>query len=231
MNDGLQERIDTEVRVSHDVGFPLPWVQDGWKLRAANGRQVAEFTAYNDNIGTLAIAERHCRMVVEAINGSAPRVGPDTLPIAPTYNHDDIRVMQRLIVLWADGAFPNRTPAIAFMKLFSEIGEFIDKPSAHEFADIMVLLLDLASMFGITDIGQAVYDKMKVNSKREWAEGAMGVMKHIDPPTAPQSTHEALLRINESAPTVVVGSPDKNTFGGAMREFIAATDKPSRQEY
>lgn len=188
-----------------DAGFPLPWEPDPyspWILRAANGRTVAVFTAWNDKLGALIIGEAHCRKVADlsrqyhyqqtVISGLEDEVdnlkgmldnrqaGDAQLMIeAPTKNINDLRIIQRLVTLWADGQFPNRTPQQAFMKLFEEIGEVIRSPrEAGEWADIFIMLVDLCQMYGITDIGQAIEDKMKVNSHRQWTASDTGTMQH-----------------------------------------------------
>lgn len=87
--------------------------------------------------------------------------------------------LQRHVVLWADSAFPDRTPASAFMKLFSELGEVIDNPGdPGEWGDLLILVLDLMAMYGHQDPDQAVLDKLEINRHRTWAVNALGVMQH-----------------------------------------------------
>lgn len=94
----------------------------------------------------------------------------------------DLQKMQNDIIEWADSAFPSRTPGIALLKMFSEIGEVIDNPTdPMEWADILVLLLDAASLNGISgdQLTKAFIEKMGINRNREWREGRLGVMSHV----------------------------------------------------
>lgn len=98
---------------------------------------------------------------------------------APLVNFNDLRIMQQLVVLWADATFPNRTPQSAFMKLFEEIGEVIRSPrDAGEWADLFIMQVDLCKMYGIVDIGKAVADKMTVNAHRSWTISGSGTFQH-----------------------------------------------------
>lgn len=93
-----------------------------------------------------------------------------------------ITELQAEIKAWADGVFPERTAHGALCKLMlEELPELSLNPhSAAEFADAVILLLDIATLNGI-DIEQAVRDKMALNRKRTWAiDHDTGLMHHIN---------------------------------------------------
>lgn len=167
-----------------DNDFPSPWKpapHAPWLLVADNGREVASFVAWNDNAGSLIAAERHCQRVADAVN-QLPTLVKDAAPLpAPEYNRNDLRIIQQLVVQWADVTFPDRHPAMALLKLYEEIGELIRNPKEPmEYADIIIMLVDLAHMHGVTDLGNAVHRKMKINANRQWSQTATGTMQHND---------------------------------------------------
>jgi NTP pyrophosphatase (non-canonical NTP hydrolase) len=91
----------------------------------------------------------------------------------------DVRQMQASIHQWAETTFPGRPVHSALVKLFEEIGEVIKEPSKEEeWADVMILWLDLAAMHGV-DIAGAVMRKMQINRQRRWAVDANGLMSHV----------------------------------------------------
>lgn len=91
--------------------------------------------------------------------------------------------MQQLVSSHADLLFPNRTPSSAFMKLFEELGEVIKEPTdAKEWADVFILMLDLAKMHGVIDLAGAILAKMADNQMREWRETPTGTFQHIPGP-------------------------------------------------
>ncbi len=93
----------------------------------------------------------------------------------------EIAELTREIVEWADSAFPKRTPQSAFLKFFGEIGELVDNPSnPDEYADICIMLFDLANMHGV-DIAQAIKTKMNINRSRTWVTTALGTWRHEGP--------------------------------------------------
>ena len=92
-----------------------------------------------------------------------------------------MQTLQETIVAWADSVHPNRTPEGTLLKLFEEIGEIASEPSnPDEYADVMIVLLDLAHQHGISadDLIQSTSHKMAVNSARNWHINSMGVMRH-----------------------------------------------------
>lgn len=102
-----------------------------------------------------------------------PVCEPETSGIAQT---------QERIKKWADRVYPDRTAHGALVKLMlEEIPELLngglDDPA--EYADTLILLLDIAQMRGI-DALQAVNDKMGVNEKRVWKiDPVTKLMRHI----------------------------------------------------
>ena len=156
--------------------YPLPWTpapNARWLLIAANGNQVATFQAWHNQNGVLPDAEKHCALVAEAVNGNA--AADNGIDV----NWNDLRIMQRLIVQWANNAMPNRTPSNALLKMTEETAELIRDPTdPEEYADILVMLVDLAAMHGVHDLGEAVRKKMKVNANRTWSQTSTGIMRH-----------------------------------------------------
>lgn len=96
-------------------------------------------------------------------------------------NLDKLSVLQMATVEWANFAFPNRTAGSAFLKMFEEMGELVRKPdSPEEYADIFIMLLDLASMHKIDaeQLYKAVVAKLTVNFQRQWLQTTTGVFQH-----------------------------------------------------
>lgn len=95
---------------------------------------------------------------------------------------DTITESQRMIAKWADVVYPDRTAEHALTKMMlHEIPELlqsgVDDPL--EFADVAILLFDIAHLKGI-DIGEAIEQKMMINRDRMWAvDPKTGVMSHV----------------------------------------------------
>lgn len=95
---------------------------------------------------------------------------------------DKIAEAQQRIKNWADRVYPERTAHGALVKLMlEEIPELLngglDDPG--EYADTLILLLDIAEMRGIDAI-QAVHDKMKINEERSWKiDPLTKIMRHV----------------------------------------------------
>lgn len=90
--------------------------------------------------------------------------------------------LQKDIVDWANKEFPNRTLVNTFMKLHVEISELIQGglKDPKEYADLIILALDMAYLAGIRDISGAVMDKMKINRDRIWEfDPASGTYQHL----------------------------------------------------
>jgi NTP pyrophosphatase (non-canonical NTP hydrolase) len=91
-----------------------------------------------------------------------------------------MRQLQADIHQWANEVFPDRTVASAMLKLYKELSEVIENPNdATEYADVAIILLDLAEMHGV-DLEVAVIKKMAINRNRKWKVNPItGVMSHI----------------------------------------------------
>jgi hypothetical protein len=93
----------------------------------------------------------------------------------------DISFLQQEIATWADSLIPNRTAHQALTKLaLEEIPEFLLEPdSPGEYADLVILILDIAHLQGI-DVKAAVLEKMNINKNREWeVDPKTGIMSHL----------------------------------------------------
>lgn len=92
---------------------------------------------------------------------------------------DTIESLTKEIVGWADEVFPDRPPTSALLKLFEEVGELVKDPSdGSEYADICIMLFDLANMHGV-DITAAIKKKMAINKARTWGLTASGTLRHL----------------------------------------------------
>lgn len=87
------------------------------------------------------------------------------------------------VVSWANREFPNRTAQTSLIKLtVEEIPELLngglDDPL--EFADVLILLIDVAYLRGI-DILEAADQKMLINENRSWTvDPETGISHHIE---------------------------------------------------
>lgn len=92
---------------------------------------------------------------------------------------DSLKALQKEVGQWADGAMPLRTYRDAFDKLaLEEIPELWKSPmDPDEYADVAIILFDLAYMAGI-DIEEAVKTKLNVLRKSGMKiDPVTGVMK------------------------------------------------------
>lgn len=90
----------------------------------------------------------------------------------------DIQTLTNEIVTWADSVFPDRQPQSALLKLFEETGELVRDPSsAGEYADICIMVFDLANMHGV-DLAQAIREKLEINRARVWNRTSTGTLQH-----------------------------------------------------
>lgn len=78
------------------------------------------------------------------------------------------------VLNWANSISPDRQPKDAVVKLVSETSELLDAVLNGQRADVegelgdcIILLLDLADMYGI-DLTEAGFKKMAVNLERSW---------------------------------------------------------------
>lgn len=92
-----------------------------------------------------------------------------------------LKAFQVGVTAWADRMFPDRTADEILRKMLIEVEELIeDRVTPDEYADVVILVLDLASQYGI-DIERAVLDKMAVNERRQWRrDPTTGTMQHIE---------------------------------------------------
>ena len=173
-----------------DEDFSFPWQpapHAPWLLISANNRQVAQFQAWNENSGSLIVAERHCAQAAYAMNKMYANASREISYADPPEPHDvdliwnDLRIMQHLVVQWANNAMPDRTPTHALLKFYEEMGELVRDPKdPEEYADLLIMLVDLAAMHGVTDLGAAVKAKMKINANRKWEQTPTGTMQHTN---------------------------------------------------
>ena len=102
-------------------------------------------------------------------------------PASPrSYTQGTIADSQRAIAAWADRTFPDRTIEEAIKKLKKEAAEL--EVSGHldagEFADVAILLFDIALLQGI-DLSRAIENKMRINERRVWAKQEDGTHQHV----------------------------------------------------
>lgn len=111
-------------------------------------------------------------------------------------NWDSIAQAQGHITRWANANFPHRTAHHALSKLvLEEIPEMLQTVREmeaakkrneavdllaveKEFADTLILLFDLASLWRI-DIQRGLRDKMLINEHRMWAIDESGIAHHV----------------------------------------------------
>jgi hypothetical protein len=111
-------------------------------------------------------------------NSLFPDLGQFT-HVSPIGEEPSIQQLTDRIVGWADRTFPQRTQQSALLKMYEEIGELVKDPKKpDEYADICIMLFDLASMNGV-NIAQAIEHKMYVNEHRTWRETETGTMQHL----------------------------------------------------
>ena len=104
---------------------------------------------------------------------------PDYVHVSPAGQEPDIEQLTDRITSWADKVFPQRTQQSALLKMYEEIGELVKNPkSPDEYADICIMLFDLAKMNGV-NVAQAIEHKMYVNEHRIWRETETGTMQHL----------------------------------------------------
>lgn len=92
----------------------------------------------------------------------------------------DIDVLAEEVMKWADQAFPNRTDASMFLKMYEEIGEVIRSGGDRlEVADLFILILDYAKRKNAV-LRDAIGEKLEINRNRDWKLNADGTMSHKD---------------------------------------------------
>jgi hypothetical protein len=95
-------------------------------------------------------------------------------------NPHDIDVLANTVFKWANEAFPDRTDASMFLKMYEEIGEVIRSGGDRlEVADLFILILDYAKRKNVV-IREAIGEKLEINRNRDWKLNADGTMSHKD---------------------------------------------------
>jgi len=104
-----------------------------------------------------------------------------------------IEKLQEEIATWANKVMPDREPQHTFNKLvFEEIPELVKSGlnDPMEYADILILVLDLAYLKGI-DAASAVREKMKINRARKWVMNSKtGIMSHVESGYKPEDQED-----------------------------------------
>lgn len=97
----------------------------------------------------------------------------------------DIRDMLTHQANWIEGLLPARDPRRTIGKLCSEVGELMEavclgpqEAIEDEFADCLVLLLDIAHLNNIDPV-EAFYRKMAINENRDW-KASGGCLQHTE---------------------------------------------------
>lgn len=88
--------------------------------------------------------------------------------------------IQLEVLNWVNEVHPNRTPESTLIKLFEEIGEIAADPAdSMEYADVLIVLVDLAAQHNISgdELIERVKQKMAINRDRHWQINGLGVMK------------------------------------------------------
>lgn len=134
-------------------------------------------------------------------------------------NNMEIKALTDDIVEWANKVFPDRQPASALLKLFEEVGELVRNPdSPGEYADICIMLFDLANMHNI-DLADAIRTKMNINRDRVWTLTKNGTMQHSDVlPAAVCRKKQAYHRGAYDARNGNLRNPGNNV-GGVIEEW------------
>lgn len=100
---------------------------------------------------------------------------------------NDMRQVQAEITRWAEATFPGRTDHAALSKaVLEEIPELLQHKKEHgtasigeELADVFILFMDLASIWGV-DLPTAIRHKMDKNYRRMWLrDPATGIAQHV----------------------------------------------------
>ena len=93
---------------------------------------------------------------------------------------NDIDLLAGEVWGWAQSAFPDRTDASLFLKMYSEIAEVIRSGGeAMELADLFILLLDYAVRKDVR-LADAIRQKLAINRQRQWKVNTDGTMSHVE---------------------------------------------------
>ncbi len=174
----IHGKVEDWHRDLHECVAPAPWEMDSCgNITDAMGRPLYTATLVSVSKGFVGGNIANGQLVCDLVNSFGK--------YDQSYN---LQRLQAEVVDWADGEFPNRIPAMALLKMFGEIGEVIDNPSDPlEWADVLMLFLDVAKLSGISgdQLTVAFLEKMKINRGRKWQENGLGVMSHIKEPKQP----------------------------------------------
>jgi len=93
---------------------------------------------------------------------------------------DSLVQIQAEVCAWAEGQFGPARQDAAWKKLFEELGEVIRDPEdPSEWADVFIILFDLAKLNGVENLSDAIRNKMETNARRRWTTSKTGVMIHV----------------------------------------------------
>jgi NTP pyrophosphatase (non-canonical NTP hydrolase) len=82
---------------------------------------------------------------------------------------------------WADKQFPDRNPDQAWHKLNEELAELFKEPkNPKEYADVFIVLLDLAALNGIS-LETEILTKLEINKMSNWVRDG-DVMRRVKSP-------------------------------------------------
>lgn len=176
-------QADIEAIVTRDLLTKGGYDALPWRARTpdcivdANGQQIFRAVRFDDRYGHMPSNEANMQLLVGLSHVAASALNE---PLPARRNVDPFQELQLDIADWADGVLPNRTPQTALLKMFEEVGELVRNPaSPGEYADILIMLIDLARMHGV-DLLEAARAKMKVNRSREWMTTSMGTLQHLE---------------------------------------------------
>ena len=138
-----------------------------------DGNQIFRAVAFHPNFGILKVNDGNC-LLLAALTHWLPTVSWEIK------EYDRFTLLQNEVVAWANQVLPGRKPNSALLKLFEEVGELVRNPkAAGEYADILIMLLDLAHMHGI-DLLSAGFEKLQINRERTWAISPLGTLQHVE---------------------------------------------------
>lgn len=119
---------------------------------------------------------------IDEVQGWLPDNNDNALKIVAAANagvEQNIDMLQAAVIMWANRDLPGRQQQAAWLKLYEELGEILrDTRSRDEWADVFIMLLDLAAMNGITDLATVILDKLAINARRKWTLAPSGVFTH-----------------------------------------------------
>ena len=100
-----------------------------------------------------------------------------------------INQLADMVYRWADRQFPDRDPQQCWNKLLEETNELFESPQdGKEYADVFILLLDLASLHGV-DLEREILTKLEINKMSTWTKDeTTGTMRRIKDPASDEIT-------------------------------------------